>query len=117
MSQTIESRTEGRTIKMYEDWELRPPTPEEVREVMGQIKKQIAAQTKEKVFGTFEESSEAARLAVKTYSDLLTMGGPEAAETEKSDLLQDVSEKERETVEGGMSVLLSLHRAEHGTEP
>jgi hypothetical protein len=110
-------RIEGRTIEMYQDWELRAPTPEEVREVMGQIKEQIATQTKEKVFGAFEESSEAARLAVETYSDLLRIGGVEAAETEKSDLLQDVPDEEKEAVDGGMLALLSLHRAEHGTEP
>jgi len=70
--------------------------------------------TRGEVIRAFEESSEAAKLAVETYSDLLRRGGPKAAESEKSDLLQDVSEKEKETVEGGMLVLLFLHRAKRG---
>ena len=109
-------RIEGQRLEMYRRCEGRHAAPEDVREMIGLIREKIATQAKEKVFGTFEESSEAARLAVETYSDLLRMGGAEAAETEKPDLLKDVPDEEKETVEGGMLVLLSLHRAERGTK-
>lgn len=67
--------------------------------------------TEKDVTEAFNSSSEAAKLAVQTYTDLLAMGGPEAAETQSGDLLQDVPQEERGDVERGMVILLALHQA------
>lgn len=65
---------------------------------------------KEGFWEEIDSLSEETQLAVNTYSDLLEMGGEEAAESEREGLVKDVPDAERGAAKTGMAILLSWHK-------
>jgi len=78
--------------------------PESVNSQMDQL-------GEEAVWKAIDGLSKPTRLALTTYSDLLEMGGEEAAEMERGDLVKDVPEADKDVTGKGMAILLSRHRA------